>query len=285
MDSEEFVEVVGKLTRFDSSGRDLLDDIVSTGGFRRDDGTLSALAYDLRIVNRSEGTAEQIGAVLPELPSDVQWGKLAAAAILTAGVVGVIVFKKPFAAWFQDTTLSSLAKTRPNNQLLARFLPREERSGNAVFALPAVVEDAPEDLATAIELAVGDTRNPMTAAEAKRRLARMLAAALVLARESRALSTARLADEALPELQRAIEQLSTQQVADMVNKLLEQGALDLDEASERVLRDVLGGGRVEDGEYVPIMNTRIHDALHLDLELPARDSDDDEPDAPALAPA
>jgi hypothetical protein len=272
--SEDFVEVIGKLPRFDASGRDLLQDILSTGGFRRDDGTLSAMAFDLKIVEQGEETARKIGDTLPRLPSDVPWGKIAAAAILTAGVVGVVVLRKPITTWFQEKTLPVLAKWWPNNRLLARFLPKDAQTDRVPLALSAAIEHAPEDLSSAIEKAVENSRRPMGSAEAELRLARMLAAAAILVQEYRALSNARLDDDGYPALKKAVDALTEQEVTDLVNQVLASSS-EVDEETTETLMASFGGGQVLDGEYIPISNVRVREVLYLP-EPDAADSPDAE---------
>ncbi|PRB65659.1 hypothetical protein [Microbacterium sp. MYb45] len=243
MSSEEFLDVVGKLPRFDASGRDLLEDILSTGGFRRDDGTLSAMAFDLRIVKQGEDVAREIGDTLPDLSSDVPRLRIAAAAILTAGVVGVVVFRKPLTTWFQEKTLPTLAKWWPNNRPLSRFLPKDVQVDRAPFAHTTAVEHAPEDPSSAIEKAVEDSRQPMGRAEAELRLARMLAAAAILVKEYRVLSNARLDDDGYPALKKAMEALTEQEVTDLVNRALASSA-EVDEETTETLMANFGGGQV-----------------------------------------
>lgn len=279
MSSEEFVEVIGKLPRFDASGRDLLQDVLSTGGFRRDDGTLSAMAFDLKIVEQREETARKIGDALPSLPSDVPWGKIAAAAILTAGVVGVVVFREPITTWFQEKTVPVLAKWWPNNRLLARFLPKDADADRGPLALAAAIEHAPEDLTSAIEKAVEDSRRPMGTVEAELRLARMLAAAAILVQEYRALSNVRLDDDGYPALKKAIDALTEQEVTDFVNQVL-ASASEVDEETTETLMASFRGGKVLDGEYVPILNERVREVLYLpepDIAEPDEIEATDEP--------
>jgi hypothetical protein len=277
MSGEEFYEVIGKVPRVDSSGRDLLQDFLSSGGFRREDGTLSAMAYDLRIVENGEELAQEISDNLPSLPSDIPWGKIAAVAMLTAGVVGVTVFRKPIISWFQEKTLPTLAKWWPNNRLLARFLAQNPNTDSAPLALTAAIEHAPEDLSSAIEKAIEDSRRPMGSAEAELRLARMLAAAAMLVEEYRALSNARLDDDSYPVLKQAMDALASQDVTDLVNHLLESSP-ETDEETAETLMARFGGGQTFDGEYVPISNEKVREVLHLpkpDIADPGKEPGDE----------
>lgn len=263
MSSEEFVEVIGKLPRFDASGRDLMQDILSTGGFRRDDGTLSAMPFDLKIVEQGEDTVRKIGEALPSLPSDVRWGKAATAAILTASVVGVVVFRQPIAIWFQEKTLPVLAKCWPKDRLIARFLLKDERTDRAPLTLATAIEHAPEDLSSAIQKAVEDSQRPMGSAEAKLRLARMLAAAAILVQEYRALSGARLDhNDDYFALKEAMIALAEQEVTKVVNQVRSSSS-EVDEGTVETLMASFGGGRALDSEYVPISNERVSEVLYL----------------------
>ncbi len=92
----------------------------------------------------------------------------------------------------------------------------------------------------------------------------MLTAAAFIADQMRMLSDARIEDdEGFPALKSAMEKLTTQQVTDSINRMLEKNASLLDEEKSAEFMRIFGGGRFVDGVYVPLRNEKIKEALRL----------------------
>ncbi|GGP15555.1 hypothetical protein LDL08_25160 [Nonomuraea glycinis] len=53
----DFRRIVGKVPTRDKEGNDITGDNLSTGGLRRDDGTISGMAYDLKFPDDDDGTS------------------------------------------------------------------------------------------------------------------------------------------------------------------------------------------------------------------------------------
>lgn len=109
------------------------------------------------------------------------------------------------------------------------------------LALASAVRATPADFSAAVEVALEDPRNGMTSEEAQRRLAATLAAAAFIAEQVRMLSSARLEDGKFPELQSAMEKLSTQQATDAINQMLSADTSLLDEDTSAELMRLFGG--------------------------------------------
>ncbi|GIG62597.1 hypothetical protein Lfu02_69690 [Longispora fulva] len=91
----------------------------------------------------------------------------------------------------------------------------------------------------------------------------------IIADRMRALSNARVEDDVdLPELRRAMEKLSTQQVTDVVNRMLATNNSILDGETAEIFAGIFRGGHIVDGEYVPLRSDRIKEALSLELLKP-----------------
>ena len=78
-------------------------------------------------------------------------------------------------------------------------------------------------------------------------------------------------DEDLRELQRAMGELTTQEVADLANQMLVEEDTLLDEADEAAFVAVFGGGRSADGRRSLIEPGRLREALRLPDEEPEED--------------
>lgn len=121
------------------------------------------------------------------------------------------------------------------------------------------------DFSNEVQTAVEDFATVMDSEEAQARLAAILAAGAFIAEQMRMLSNARISDSSeLPELQNALAQLSTQRVVDGMNRMLESKADLLDEHTSELFMRYFGGGRLVDGEYVPLTSELVDDALRLD---------------------
>lgn len=181
-------------------------------------------------------------------------------ALLGAALVAIAVAAAPHVKrWWLDTAWPGVKK------LIARK-PKAvaTRDESAAHVLTALSKAEPADISTAIELAIDETRVGMSSEEAQQRLLAMLAASAFIAEQRRILSNARLEDQGeLPELQRALELLSSPEVIENMNRMLEANPTLLDgRASAEFLR-MFGGGAVLDGEYVPLSSQTVRDALHL----------------------
>ena len=107
----------------------------------------------------------------------------------------------------------------------------------------------------------------MSQAEAEERLFAILIAVACIAEQIRALSGVRLEpedSERVELLSGAIRQLSTQRIADVINRLLESDAALLDEATADQLMKLLKGARIPTQGYAPIRVEQLQEALHLE---------------------
>ncbi len=136
----------------------------------------------------------------------------------------------------------------------------------------AVEPITPQEFSKAVDAALAEPEITMSSAEAQaRRLAVLLAAAFI-AEQMRALSNARIEDRdeaAVQELENAMGKLTSQPTIDSLNRMLEaRPELVNPEVSTELLR-LFGGGTVMEGQYVPIANEKLKDALRLTNEEPA----------------
>jgi hypothetical protein len=125
-------------------------------------------------------------------------------------------------------------------------------------------EASPAEFATAIDLTLADYRANMDSEEAKRRLVALLAAAAFIADQMRLLASAHIEDDAAcPELESAMARLATPQVTAMIDHMLQSNTSMLDESTSERFLQLFGGGVVIDGEYLPLKNDKVQEALRL----------------------
>ena len=113
----------------------------------------------------------------------------------------------------------------------------------------------------------GESGTPMSQAEVEERLFAILIAAACIAEQIRALSGVRLESEdseRVELLSGAIRQLSTQRIADGINRLLESDTALLDEATVDQFMKMFKGARIPGQGYAPIRVEQLQDALRLE---------------------
>lgn len=115
-----------------------------------------------------------------------------------------------------------------------------------------------------VEVALEDHRESISSAEAQRRIFAILVAAAFIADQMRELSNVRIADhEASPELQGAMDRLSAPQLTESLNRMLEADSSLLDDETAAKLMETFGGGQVVEGQFVPLRNDKVKEALRL----------------------
>lgn len=113
----------------------------------------------------------------------------------------------------------------------------------------------------------GEPGTSMSQAEAEEHLFAILVMAANIAERLRALSDARLESEdseRVELLSGAIRQLSTQRIADGINRLLESDTALLDEATVDQFMKLFKGARIPGQGYAPIRVEQLQEALRLE---------------------
>lgn len=113
----------------------------------------------------------------------------------------------------------------------------------------------------------GEPGTSMSQAEAEERLFVILIAAACIAEQIRALSGVRLESEdseRVELLSGAIRQLSTQRIADGINRLLESDTALLDEETVDQFMKLFKGARIPGQGYAPIRVGQLQEALRLE---------------------
>ena len=210
-----------------------------------------------------------------------------AAVSLAAGILGTVAVMKSaprIKSWWLDTVVPTAKNV---------WGTIEPASNSADLAEPEAMLKQPilDAFTNGVEKAVQDTRGPMSSADAQRNLLEIMMAASIIADRMRAHSNARIEDDTeLPELRAAIEKLTTRQVTDSINQILQSDSSLLDPDTRVIFSGIFGGGQEDEGEYVPITMDAVRDALALPkFEKPfPSESGEEDPDSEgdvALQPA
>lgn len=185
-------------------------------------------------------------------------GTLAAVALIVAGVIAAPHIKK----WWQEKAFPFLKTKWPPLERFSRPAARTGDSEVAQTELALLSKTATADFSEAVDAALEDSKSSMSRETARKRLAAILIAAAFIAEQIRVLSYAHIEDDAqFPELTSAIEKLTTQQVTDSINRMIEADASLLDDETSTSLMKFFGGGGVIDGEYVPLRNGNVKAVL------------------------
>ena len=183
-------------------------------------------------------------------------------------------------AWWESRLLPAWKdQALPAMQSRVRNLfRRKRRKQGALQDETAETPDAPAlpltqaDAACAlfveqVDALSGESGTPMSQAEVEERLFAILIAAACIAEQIRALSGARIESEdseRVELLSGAIRQLSTQRIADGINRLLESDTALLDEATVDQFMKMFKGARIPGQGYAPIRVEQLQEALRLE---------------------
>ncbi|MFC4148652.1 hypothetical protein ACFO0M_20555 [Micromonospora mangrovi] len=169
-------------------------------------------------------------------------------AVATGGIIAAVKSAPYVKDWFNDL--------------------KSKSSGNSEMSegesQPALDGAAAKNFSQQVEASLDDLRTDMSSEEAQRRLAMIMIAAAFIADQMRTLSRARVEDaDAAPELKSALERLSALDLTDTLNRMLEANSSLLSDETTAALMKIFEGGRFIEGEYLPLRNDKIKDALRL----------------------
>lgn len=246
---------------------------------RQDPGGLNALVRD-------DETGNLTGqATLHPITDDDDAGlKLSSCLFMVAGgiVLGAAAVKAtPHVVnwWYERVVSAWNDRALPAMQSRVRnLLRRKRRKQGTLQDETAETTDAPAlplteaDVACAafveqVDALSGEPGTPMSQAEAEEHLFAILIMAANIAERLRKLSSARIEaedSERVELLSEAIRQLSTQRIADGINRLLESDTASLDEATVAQFMKLFKGARIPGQGYAPIRVEQLQEALRLE---------------------
>jgi hypothetical protein len=183
-----------------------------------------------------------------EAPDLLKWAMAIRAGVLLG--IGAIKAAPHVKSWWKD--LRSKRNRRSETS---------EPDNEAATSNMAAVSSAA--FASEVEVALEEHRTRMSSAEAQKRLLAILMATAFIADQMRELSNAQIEDGVSLELQSAMEKLTVPQRRDSLNRMLEAHASLLDDKTSAELMKIFGGGRIVAGQFVPLRNDKIKEALRL----------------------
>lgn len=187
---------------------------------------------------------------------------VAALALLAVGLA--VVTAAPYVRrWWDNTAFPVVRSAMESTWKIVARAP-SDKSRPESPELPALIEAAPAGSSDEVEAAFDAPRNSMSMTEWQDRFRLMLLTGAFRDEQWKMLSTARVEGaDALPVLQRAMAQLSPQQVAERIQLMLAAHPSLLDEETSTRLMEILGGAQIVDGEYMPVRIEKIKEAPRL----------------------
>ena len=169
-------------------------------------------------------------------------------------------------SWWQDSAYPSL-KYRLGSLLLKKKTEKDVgvKKGEPIDRPEISLEGvSTETFSTEVAVALADTRAVMSSEEAQRRFIAMIIAAAVVAEQFRRLQEAHIegGEEELQKFRKALTDISTEPVVDLINKMLKTND-GLNEDAGPTLVELLGGGGRVDGKYVPLQLEQLQAAVRL----------------------
>lgn len=236
---------------------------------REDSGGFSALVRD-DATNNLTGHAT----LHPITDDDAESDPSRLLVLVTGAVLGAAAVKvTPYViSWWNERMLPAM-QSRGRN-----LFRRKRRKKGALQDETAETTDAPAlplteaDIACAafveqVDALSGEPGTPMSQAEAEEHLFAILIMAANIAERLRKLSSARIEaedSERVELLSGAIRQLSTQRIADGINRLLESDTALLDEETVDQFMKMFKGARIPGQGYAPIRMEQLQEALRLE---------------------
>lgn len=249
---------------------------------RQDPGGLNALVRD-----DETGSLKGQATLHPITDDDAESDPSRLLVLVTGAALGGIalgaaaVKVTPYVVnWWNERVVSAWNdRALPAKQSRIRnLLRRKRRKQGTLQDETAETTDAPAlplteaDVACAafveqVDALSGESGTPMSQAEAEEHLFAILIMAANIAERLRKLSSARIEaedGERVELLSEAIRQLSTQRIADGINRLLESDTASLDEATVAQFMKLFKGARIPGQGYAPIRVEQLQEALRLE---------------------
>ena len=253
MEDIEFDWVTGKVPRVDGAGNSISDDGLSAGGRRRDDGTLSGLAYDLEYADEAPDDASRAA---------VNNTMIAAAVGIAVGVSATLVYdhRDRINVWLQDKVLNPLRRRLSHQADSGGEVSDTTNQGDNLTAIvPA--SQLLDEVAAGVE---GD-RILMGSDEAKERFLQIVLALGVITSNWEALQSSVIVNDDLVELRRAVEILTSERGLSVVNSMLELTESSRVDETQAAFLQVFGGGYTDGSQFIPLRQESLRSQLALPM--------------------
>lgn len=197
-------------------------------------------------------------------------GEVVAAVIITAIVTFAVTKATPHVKnWWLNKAFPGIKRTwnkirKKDTPMPAIAKAKEEKVNTTELVVDQSV--TPSEFSHEIDVAFEQYKENMSSSEAQEHILAIMVAAPFIADEIRKLSNATIKDDSeFIELKGAIEKLTTQQVTDSINLMLENNVSLLDEKTSANLFKYFGCGKIAEGEYIPITNDKVKEALRFNF--------------------
>lgn len=210
------------------------------------------------------GNDEDSSSVSDYIPDESLDGDaLVVAGILAFGIgIGVAASKAyPYVRKWVTT------KAVPNVKKFWRKVTKTESEPESVIecaetkTMPTLME--PEEFSQNIDQVVNEFYADTSSEETQQHLLNIMCAAIYIASEIRQLPNDVLKSKDRLDWRAAMERLTTQGITDSINCILERKVLSLDKGQSAELAECLNGILIVNGNFVPIENRRIKEALFV----------------------
>ncbi|GAA1609367.1 hypothetical protein GCM10009693_21780 [Leucobacter chromiireducens subsp. chromiireducens] len=254
--------VLGWMPKVDLDGNAITNETLGAGGSRRDNGTISKLVEDLRIVEDDDDDDDE----RDEAPEGDGGGatnsdalKSLLVALASAAVTYGVIKSAPVVKRLWGEKVAPVIETQ-RQRIMARIRPKSA----ALATQQTEQELVTTASSTEVELAVRQEIETLSHEDALILYLEMMTAVGYAAERLRKLQNARIEapDDYLEveKLRAALE--SPEMIAD-VNRQIEAGAASADPELVAEFVRVYGGGGIVDGKYLPLEAHGVHEALRL----------------------
>ncbi len=242
---EDSLHVVGKLPRHDKDGNEITKDSLGSGGARRENGTVSALVFDLKTLPEDTDTSR----AGPKLSTEQQIDLF-----MRALEIAVPVAQKaaPHVRtwWVERAAPASRERLRRVTQRLRPLNEKADGQGPTTDPVDSLAASSSTSSMDA-EPAIAQPKVNMSSAEWQKGFSAWMAATAVEECLRRILANALIDDETLIELQDATKRLTPEQRAVIATRVLEISPSSLDDKAFTRLVNLFGDARFVEGQHWP----------------------------------
>lgn len=271
-EERDFDYVVGKLPRKDKDGNDTTGDRIGKGGRHRDDGTYSAVAYDLKVVDEDPTKKAPEPTVIvqrevvevekhPTRYEDLPWYQQLIYDGIEQALPNIVdrvvdgAFNLAGRGW--NAAVNLVKRKSTEHKATKLFAPKKQTlkvdevlKSSAAVPPPATSATTPDEFDAAYE----NYSINMTSEEAQKEFVDAFILRLLSEKKLRKLAHANIVDSAgnITDGQAMIDKLSSPLMLEHINTILKNNPTLLETWQTIALEDILGRELMVDSCYVPI---------------------------------
>lgn len=249
-DEGDFDWVKGKVAKRDKSGNEIARGSLGSGGTRREDGTLSAMAYDLEYLSGGDSSSAEGRGLSPEMQ---MWMLKIGAIVFKEVVVPAGKAAAPHVqAWLIESAVPS-AKDKLRRIATRRSATAQANDQGGGSAPAGLLEGELVEASKAVDPAVEEPRISMSSAEWQEVFRAWISVAALEEALRRVLANAHVEDDddVLIQVRSAMEKLTPENRALVANQVLELNPALLEEETLMEFVKLFGEGELVHGQSVP----------------------------------